>query len=487
MKNRNAVLKAAVAAVFVTTAGTAIAGAITAPAAPVNYAIESLTSTTDVTLATVVYRLDVPRTAAQDFTIIYTLPAGYTFNATPAAPTLTTGGTGAMTCALKRGGASQSEVVYDCDVTATTSIGDSINLAAAQLRDVGTAALLGTAGNTVSLQAKLLEGGETACVDNAGTPGTCFVSRSVATSSAAVDFVQSPATTLGVVQDTGNTTTDVNAASPAVPLGGFVAGGAAPADTATTAIAQVFLSDNASPGLEPDGATDYSMKVGDKYTYTISDPTGFLGLATDGLCLDVNNNGTLCEAGEIFTGTGNTKSLTVTLAAAGAPNAYRNISYRAAGTTSMGTSRTIGIAGTVDVVGQDHALTGNASWWVWSSNGTQLQAPVFYNNSAFVSRFVLTNTGTVDASYSTRCFGETGTTATLGTSSTGTIPAGGNVELISSNVCTLTSGGSAFPRGTVVFTVNAPTGNIQGSYTIASGNSSLTIVSITNLMRPGTN
>lgn len=480
MKKRNLILQAAVAATLAGSFSAAMAtGAITAPAAAVKFAVESMTSTTDITLPNIVYTIGVERTSAQDFTINYTLPAGYAFNASPAVPTMAT----AMgVCTLKRGGVAVSEVVYDCDITTGPLVtGSVITLVAPQIRDVGTAALLGTAGNTLSMQVKLTEAGETACVDNIGTPSTCFVSASVGAAINGVDF-STDGTVLGLTADTGNTVIDVAAT---VPLAGFVTNATAPADTVTVAAASVLLRDNLNAtAWEPDGTTDYSMKVGDKYTYTVTDPTGFLGIAAGKLCLDANANSILCEAGEAFTVTGNTGTLTVTLAAAGAPNSARNISYQSDAVTAMGTGRTLGIAGSVDVPGVDHALTGNASWWVWSSNGTQLQTTYFSNAPGYTTRFVLTNTGTSPASYSTACLAETGNTATLGAKATGSgasgIPAGGQLVLTSTDVCAF----SGATRGATVFTVNAPTGNVQGSYQVTSPNGG---VAIAQMVRPGTN
>lgn len=483
MKKRNVILQAAVAAAFVAPIGVAMAtGVISAPAAATKYAVESLTSTTDITLANIDYTLGVARTNTQDFTVSYTLPTGYVFNATPGNPTTSA----ASTCTLKRGGIGVNEVVYDCDVTAAggETVGATIRLPTPQVRDVGTTALLGTAGNSISLQVKLTENGETACVDNIGTPTTCFLTASVASSQNGVDFATTAGgTALGVTQDSGNTTINVAAT---VPLAGFVVNATAPADTATIAAAAVILHDNVITGaagatVEPDGATDYSMKVGDSWTYTVTDPTGFLGLTASKFCHDTDNDGTLCETGEVFSVSGNTATLTTTLTVAGAPNAARTISYQSDATTAMGTGRTLGVAGSVNVPGVDHALTGNSSWWVWASNGTQLQTPWFSNASGWLSRFVLTNTGTVAASYSTTCLAETGNTATLGASATGSIAANSQLVLTASDVCTF----SGATRGAAVFTVNAPNANVQGTYTLVNATTGSSAVS--NMMRPGTN
>ena len=116
----------------------------------------------------------------------------------------------------------------------------------------------------------------------------------------------------------------------------------------------------------------------------------------------------------------------------------------------------------------------------WTTNGTVLQSPMFSNANGYLSRFAITNVGATDAPYTTRCLSETANVATLNTTalggngtdnSTGTVPAGGQVVLTSTDVCTF-SGNS---RGAVEFTVAGPVGNIHGSYNITSPNGAATL------------
>jgi hypothetical protein len=113
-------------------------------------------------------------------------------------------------------------------------------------------------------------------------------------------------------------------------------------------------------------------------------------------------------------------------------------------------------------------------------NGTELQAPLFQAPGGYLSRFALTNTGTVAATYTAVVRGETGNTFSAGTL-TGTIPAGGQVILNGSDLGTF----SGSQRGFVVFTVNRPNTQIQGVFqltNVASG-----AVTNTVMVRPGTN
>ena len=114
-------------------------------------------------------------------------------------------------------------------------------------------------------------------------------------------------------------------------------------------------------------------------------------------------------------------------------------------------------------------------------NGTQLQAPLVQIPAGWISRIALTNTGSVDRSYTITAQTETGNTATLGTGATGTIPAGGTVLVNTSDIVSF----SGNARGTLSVTVAGPNTQIQGLYQIVNGATG----SISNhvMVRPGTN
>lgn len=116
----------------------------------------------------------------------------------------------------------------------------------------------------------------------------------------------------------------------------------------------------------------------------------------------------------------------------------------------------------------------------WTTNGTVLQSPFFSNSAGYISRFALTNVGTTDAPYTSRCLAETANVATLNTTalggngtdnSTGIIPAGGQVVLTSTDVCTF----SGLTRGAIEFTVAGPVANIHGTYNVTSPTGGVTL------------
>lgn len=463
MKKRNVILQAAIAAAFIAPVGFAQAGAITA--GNVNYAVEAITSATTVTLGDIVYTMGVARTTAQDFVVIYTLPAGVTFAATPAVPVVA-GGTAAATVTLKRGGVGTNEVVYDVDVT-TAFVGGTatLTLTAPTITNSG----LTTAGATVAVTMALKDTGETSFVDNVGT-----LSSTRATAANASNFYDSVASAAGVATDT-STTIDVGYSTP---LAGFRASGD---DVALRAEATVQVANTTTGVKNAANAADYTLVAGDLVTVTVTDPTNFLGLSTGGFCYDLDDSDA-CAAAETFTVSGNTATLANLAGNNGAFSADHSMLYIPTGTTAMGTARTLSIAGNVaPTAGTAHAFTGNSSWWQWASNGTVLQTPWFSNASGWISRFVLTNTGTTAATYSSTCLAETGNTPTAGASATGTVPAGGQLVMSASDVCTF----SGATRGAMVFTVNGPSANIQGTYTLV--NASTGSSAISNMMRPGSN
>ena len=94
-------------------------------------------------------------------------------------------------------------------------------------------------------------------------------------------------------------------------------------------------------------------------------------------------------------------------------------------------------------------------------NGTQISTPWFTIFPGYTSRFVLTNSGSTDAPYTTAVITESGVTATAGSNASGTVPAG-HTLVIDAN--TVTSAFSAGSRGSVTFNIAAPPQNIMGEY-----------------------
>lgn len=102
----------------------------------------------------------------------------------------------------------------------------------------------------------------------------------------------------------------------------------------------------------------------------------------------------------------------------------------------------------------------------WTTNGTVLQAPWFSTAPGYISRFILTNTGSTQAPFSVQIITETGNTCTAGSGTGGgTIPANGQFVVDASSLCTAFSG---FNRATAIFTINAPKSNIHGVFNIVN-------------------
>ncbi len=116
---------------------------------------------TPLAATSVVYKMGVTRTAAQDFTIIMTPSAGATFTAAYCAATLPVGGgAGALTAYVKR--MSATECAYEIDVTTATDTTTTLTFAA----PVIVAHPWATSGNSVSVWLNLWDLGETARIDN---------------------------------------------------------------------------------------------------------------------------------------------------------------------------------------------------------------------------------------------------------------------------------------------------------------------------------
>ena len=485
MKNRNFILQAAVAASLLSTVGLAQAGTVTAGS--VNYAVEAVGASTALTLGNVVYALGVGRTTTQPFTLIYTLTGASSpvFNATPALPTAAGGTCAIAGSSVKRGGIGSNQVVFDIVVSAACAATDTLTLVAPIIRSA-----TATAGSTV----QLLDTGETACVDNAGTPATCIVASTPRAALLAASGFGAAAALVAPPADTG-TIIDVNAATP---LAGFVPQTTAVAndkDTATTAKAVVAITNTVTGVKQPAApATDFTLAAGDLVSLTLTDVTGFLGLLPNNLCYDVNATAAadgvtgLCTAGEVFAVSGNTATLvSIPGNSTGFNGVGQTLSYQADGVLQLGTTRTIGLAGSVTPTvsgGATRAFTGNPTFWQWSSNGTSLQSTLMQTNPGYFIRVALSNTGNTAANYSAVVRTEAGNTCTPGVGASGTIPANGMLVVETDTICTAFTAGQG-ARGTAIFTISAPSTNIQGIQQLfnkANGG-----ISNNQLVRPGTN
>ena len=119
---------------------------------------------------------------------------------------------------------------------------------------------------------------------------------------------------------------------------------------------------------------------------------------------------------------------------------------------------------------------------VITRNGTELQAPLAQIPGGWLSRLVLTNTGSQDREYEISVFGETGTTISTDNLS-GVVEGQSTLVVDLDSVLTGFTGG--LPRATLNVTVAAPNRTIQGLYQIVNPDSG----SISNhvMVRPGSN
>lgn len=470
MKKRNLILSAAITAALLSAAGAQANGSVVptnlAAGGEAVYAMEGINATA-LTLPSIVYTMGVGRaTAGQDMVIVYTLPTGVTFNITPAVPTFTAvASSAAPAITFKRGGIGTNEAVYSVSIGATAmQATDKLTLATPEI--TSGAHGMTAAGSTLSVQVKLLDQVETACVDNAGSPTTCFLTSRVASLGKAADFVNGAA--WGVAADTG-TVTDVRAT---VPLAGFLA---ANDDTATVAAATVKIV-NTQPAVLSTAGAAFTLGAADIVTMTITDPTSFLGKAA-------GNSGlyfaplvsTAASAANTFTISGTTATRALPGNTVGF-NTNEFVMFTSDATTPMGVSRVLSIAGAVaPTAGIAHAFTGNTAWWTWGSNGTVLETSMFSNVAGYNNRFVFMNYGANPVTYSSTCLVEAGKTAVAGTKATGTLVVGQNV-ILSADVCTITGaatvGGNTAARGGARFTINAPASVVKGTYNSVAPNGS---------------
>jgi hypothetical protein len=256
-------------------------------------------------------------------------------------------------------------------------------------------------------------------------------------------------------------------------------------DTASTARAIFRIGNNSGTTrfVLPDGITHWSFsdpdgggpRVAGGTAINVTVTGNFGGMATNGLTATAD-----VGANPAVSGTGGTRTFTL-LPANILPepqNTNVTVGFLSSQTVSLGTSRTFGVSGVGDVVtGADDTLAGNASWWVWGANASQLVSTIFNTNVNYITRFFFLNTGATAVGYSVQCYTEGGNTVTNGAG--GTLAANATTNVTASAACTFPP---ATPRGSAVFTINAPIGAIKGSYQsiLPNGESS----SVVPLQRP---
>jgi hypothetical protein len=200
--------------------------------------------------------------------------------------------------------------------------------------------------------------------------------------------------------------------------------------------------------------------------------------------------GPLCTGAPVVA-TGITNSLANFLLVAGdlvGATLAQEICYTVTGATAIPASvdphYTVEFAGVaVDPVNYDPVNLTAVYLGRINRNGTELQATVAQYPPGFSGRIFLSNSGTVDAPYTTRFLPDVGTTAgPPGPNATGVIPAGKHILVDVSKIFTVTAGP---PRGSIIVNVGGPNTAIQGAYQLFNGNNGS--LSNMGMVRPGTN
>ncbi len=110
--------------------------------------------------------------------------------------------------------------------------------------------------------------------------------------------------------------------------------------------------------------------------------------------------------------------------------------------------------------------TGNAAGTI-VRNGTTLVAPITNQPTGWYSRLVLNNTGSQDRTYTVKAVSEAGNVITLsGAAASGTLAKNSSKVVDLQSLVTAVGG---LPRYSLVVTINAPSGTINGAYQIANG------------------
>jgi hypothetical protein len=193
-----------------------------------------------------------------------------------------------------------------------------------------------------------------------------------------------------------------------------------------------------------DGA---QVAIGDMINTTTSTVviSGDFSVTTNSVGIDSNVNCATALAA-LTPNTAKTAASSVTVAAL---NAKPNLCYTAAGTTAIPegsyTAAATLVATATTRTNQTTSLSGTIG--SVAHNGTTVQLPYLTTFSDYNQRLVMVNRSAATAAYSTSFQTEAGVTATAGTASTGTIPAGGSLVVKVSDVVTLTGGTRA--AGTV--------------------------------------
>lgn len=430
-------------------AGSAFAGVLGNN--PTIFAHEIATSATNLAFAGQVYTMGIARNVGQNFILRYNLSSGVF-------------GTGALalvdsvpantTIVLRSGGIGSNQVEFDINVVAAggTAIGETFTLTGTVRFPAGSA--VGSAIN-ITVDVRDVIG----VLDNVPGPFT----RTLATLGAAA--------TMTAATDNG---TVINA-TVLPPLTQFVV---ANDDTALVATATVTTTKTVLTVRDATGLADYVLLAGDLVTFTITgDFSGINQVAFDLNADAVITVGGGTAANEVFTVVGNTATLTVNGDRLGTAATTIHFTKAAAAVLSP---RTFGIAATIAPaagVSQNRSVaTANATWFVWTQNGTTLLSPYITFSPGNSTKFRFTNSTNVAITILIAVVVDQGT-ITQNVAQV-VVPAGGSQQITLSDVPAAGTGelgpiatlntGTQPVRGKATFTALTETNNVSGTMLVAS-------------------
>jgi len=302
---------------------------------------------------------------------------------------------------------------------------------------------------------------------------------------------------------------------------------------ATTNFTKFCVGTTAQPGLAgcAAAATDAGAIVGQIALFNVIANKLQTGTTIANMT-DIMSSASLAVNGNFAASTATASSMQLTGCGTGATAAGYGGTSATTATTATFPGGTNGVAGLVAAAGLTSSINGNYLCYnVPAANATAIVAQIYsatmtpaaqtnytiapvtvalageirrdgvelqsvwmpFNQSAYNSRFFLTNTGALDAVCSVLLMSETGNTLTAGVKTSVTVPGtttsgnvnGGALNVPVGEIVASASGVAPFPanRGAVRFVCSAPSAAMQGTMVITTS----TGVTNTPMIRPNTN
>lgn len=475
MNKRNLVLQTAIAGLFASSGAFAAVDISVSPVVPVKFAQEIIaTSAAPVTLTNAGTNLDLSTNIGYSLStgevryVRMELTNGAKFNAASAVTA-----SDAVNCTVGAINGLGTSVIYFSLTGAAAGCTNTDTLTVTGNRTVIGNSDVNASYSLYDLPSQAQAGGATGRIvndaDNAYIDFTASYTAAVTTDSAIAD-VEADTGAFKKFDDTPDDTTATTTEARIAAVDYKLAGTVYKADGAAIALADLMAT----------GATGTKLVITGDFSAAQNTADGtYTGAALNRVFLSAS---TTCASVDVAASSVSATGASFNVGAT-ATTANPSLCYKPNGTNQIAASSYTGL---LDAVSASAAIYNTADIDLGTigsitRNGTELQSPWFSTAAGYTSRFVLTNTGTTAAAYSTSCKVETGNTATAGSGATGTIAAGKQLVLSATDICTF----SGNTRGAVVFTISAPNSNIQGVYNIV--NATTGSISVSNMMRPGTN